>query len=75
LALASYLIGQLSPMLSASGGLALLFGGCIAFPMRLAAYRDVQDKLQFLADGYRRCTLHWDDKLVQMLDERFYRLV
>ncbi len=75
LALAIYLIGQLSPMLSASGGLALLFGGCIAFPMRLASYRDVQDKLQFLADGYRRCTLHWDDKLVQLLDERFHRLV
>lgn len=75
LALAIYLIGQLSPMLSASGGLALLFAGGIAFPMRLAAYRDVKDKLQFLADGYRRCTLHWDDKLVQMLDERFHRLV
>lgn len=73
--LAVYLIGQLSPMLSASGGLALLFAGSIAFPMRLASYRDAKDKLQFLADGYRRCALHWDDKLVQMLDERFHRLV
>lgn len=75
LLLAIYLIGQLAPMLAASGGLALLFAGSIAFPIRLAAYRDVKDKLQFLADGYRRCTLHWDDKLVQMLDERFHRLV
>jgi 3',5'-cyclic AMP phosphodiesterase CpdA len=75
LILAVYLIGQLSPTLAASGGLALLFGGSIAFPLRLAAYRDVKDKLQFLADGYRRCSMHWDDKLVQMLDERFHRLV
>ncbi|HRI62673.1 MAG TPA: metallophosphoesterase [Polyangium sp.] len=75
LGLAVYLIGQLAPMLAASGGLALLFAGSIAFPMRLAAYRDAKDKLQFLADGYRRCTLHWDDKLVQMLDERFHRLI
>lgn len=75
LLLAIYLIGQIAPMLAASGGLALLFAGSIAFPIRLAAYRDVKDKLQFLADGYRRCTMHWDDKLVQMLDERFHRLV
>ncbi|MBK9262158.1 MAG: metallophosphoesterase [Polyangiaceae bacterium] len=74
-ALAFYLIGQLSPVLSVSGGLALLFAGSIALPMRLASYRDVHDKLQFLADGYRRCTTHWDDKLVQMLDERFHRMV
>lgn len=73
--LAIYLLGQLSPMLAGSGGLALLFAGSITFPTRLAAYRDVKDKLHFLADGYRRCTLHWDDKLVQMLDERFHRLV
>lgn len=73
--LAIYLIGQLAPMMAVYGSLALLFAGSIAFPMRLASYREVKDRLQFLADGYRRCTLHWDDKLVQMLDERFHRLV
>jgi hypothetical protein len=73
--LAAYLVGQLSPLLAVSGGLALLFAGSIALPMRLATYRNVLDKLHFLADGYRRCTMHWDDKLVQMLDERFHRLV
>ena len=75
LVLAVYLLGQLSPVLASSGGLALLLAGSITFPTRLAAYRDVKDKLHFLADGYRRCTMHWDDKLVQMLDERFHRLV
>lgn len=73
--LAVYLLRQLSPVLAASGGMALLLAGSIAFPMRVAAHREVVDKLQFLVDGYRRCTKHWDDNLVQMLDERFHRLI
>lgn len=75
IALAAYLLGKLSTTLALSGGLALLFAASIVLPIRLASYREVLDKLQFLADGYRRCMQHWDDNLVQMLDERFHRLI
>jgi len=75
LVLAAYLSSLLPPTFSIAGGFALLFAGSIGLPMRLAAYREVKDKLQFLRDGYERCAAHRDDELARMLDERFHRLV
>ncbi len=75
IALAVYLFRLLPPVLSVSGGFALLFAGSIGLPMRLAAYREAIDKLHFLRDGYQRCATHRDDELAQVLDERFHRLI
>nr|WP_240808217.1 metallophosphoesterase [Polyangium spumosum] len=75
IALAAYLFRMLPPVLSVSGGFALLFAGSIGLPMRLAAYREAIDKLHFLKDGYHRCASHRDDELVRVLDERFHRLI
>ncbi|MDC0748089.1 metallophosphoesterase family protein [Polyangium mundeleinium] len=74
-ALAAYLYRMLPPVLSVSGGFALLFAGSIGLPMRLASYRESIDRLHFLKDGYQRCASHRDDELVQVLDERFQRLI
>jgi len=60
---------------SLSGSFALLLAGTVALPMRLAAYREGIDKLQFLRDGYRRVAQHQDDELSAVLDERFYKLI
>jgi hypothetical protein len=65
----------LSRWIAPSAGLAIMFAGTLTFPRYFFSHRDAIDTLVFLKDGYERSEIAHDPELLQLLNDRFERLI
>jgi hypothetical protein len=64
-----------SRWIAPSAGLAIMFAGTFTFPRYFFSQQDTVDTLVFLRDGYARSESAHDPELLELLNDKFARLI